>query len=133
LKGSIFVDWNRGNQNVRAIVRYVDGYTDTRSLLDPTRNIFTPRAGNVLEPSPTAEGALLTGMTAANRRGLEIGSYTTVDLAYVLQLPADTTFSASMTNLTDKDPPFARLELNYDPTVVSPLGRTVEVGFRKKF
>jgi iron complex outermembrane receptor protein len=132
LKGSIFVDWNRGNQNLRAIVRYVDSYTDTRSLLDPTRNIFAPRAGNIVETT-ASEGSLAAGITAANRKGLEIGSYTTVDLTYVLQLPADTTFSASVTNITDKDPPFARLELSYDPTVVSPLGRTVEVGFRKKF
>jgi iron complex outermembrane recepter protein len=133
LKGSVFVDWNRGNQNVRAIVRYVDSFTDTRSLLDPTRNIFAPRAGNVIETGAN-EGFLANpNAVAANTRGLEIGSYTTVDLAYVLQLPADSTFSASVTNLTDKDPPFSRLELSYDPTVVSPLGRTVEVGFRKKF
>jgi iron complex outermembrane receptor protein len=132
LKGSAFVDWSRGNQNVRAIVRYVDSYTDTRSLLDPARNIFVPRAGNIQEMSAN-EGNLGLGITAANTRGLEIASYTTLDLAYVLQLPADTTFSASMTNVTDRDPPFARLELSYDPTVVSPLGRTVEVGFRKKF
>jgi iron complex outermembrane receptor protein len=133
LKGSLFIDWNRGNQNVRAIVRYVDSYTDTRSLLDPTRNIFAPRAGNIVETGAN-EGFLANPATvAANTKGLEIGSYTTVDLAYVLQLPAETTFSASVTNITDKDPPFSRLELSYDPSVVSPLGRTVEVGFRKKF
>jgi iron complex outermembrane receptor protein len=133
LKGSLFFDWSRGNQNVRAIVRYIDSYTDTRSLFDPTRNIFAPRAGNVIETGAN-EGFLTNpATTQANTKGLEIGSFTTIDLAYVLQLPADTTFSASVTNITDKDPPFSRLELSYDPTVVSPLGRTVEVGFRKKF
>ena len=136
LKGSFFIDWNRGPQNLRAIVRYIDKYTDTRSTLaDPNRNIFTPRVGNVTEATAN-EGPFLGAVDPvlnANRKGLEIASFTTVDLAYVLQLPAETTFSASVTNVTDKDPPFSRLELSYDPTVVSPLGRTVEVGFRKKF
>lgn len=133
LKGSFFVDWNRGPHNVRAIARYIDGYTDTRSLLDPTRNIFAARPGNVIETTAN-EGFLANpNNVQANTKGKEIGSYTTIDLAYVLQLPADATFSASLTNLADKDPPFSRLELSYDPTVTSPLGRTVEVGFRKKF
>jgi iron complex outermembrane receptor protein len=50
-----------------------------------------------------------------------------------LQLPGDSTFSAAITNLTDEDPPFARLELSYDPSAVSPIGRAVEIGFRKRF
>lgn len=110
----------------------VDSYIDTRSLLDPTRNVFTPRAGNVIETGVN-EGPLAAGVTRTNARGLRIGSYTTVDLTYVLQLPGETTLSASAADIADQDPPLARLELSHDPTVVSPLGRTVEVGFGKKF
>jgi iron complex outermembrane receptor protein len=45
----------------------------------------------------------------------------------------DTTVSASVINLTDKDPPFARLDLNYDPFIANPLGRYFKVGVGTKF
>jgi len=118
LKGSAFVEFNRGNHNLRWTTRYVDSYVDSRSSLDPQRNIFTPQ--------PSTNGLALTG-------GRRIDSHVTHDLAYVLQLPAEMTVSAAISNLTDEDPPFARLELSYDPTTVSPLGRTVKVGVRKRF
>jgi iron complex outermembrane receptor protein len=118
LKGSAFVNWSRGIHNVRLVTRYVGSYLDSRSLLEPLRNIFTARGST---------------FNVANQTGTRIGDYLTEDLTYVAQLPAEVTISASVTNLTDKDPPFARLELGYDPSVVSPVGRTIEVGFRKKF
>jgi iron complex outermembrane receptor protein len=118
IKGSAFVNWSRGIHNVRLVGRYVGSYLDSRSLLEPLRNIFTARGST---------------FGIANTTGTRIGKYVTEDLTYVAQLPSDITISASVTNLTDKDPPFARLELAYDPSVVSPLGRTIEVGFRKKF
>jgi len=118
LKGSAFVEYNRSGNNLRLTTRYTDGYIDSRSTFNDTRNIFTGGASTNNVP--------LT-------RGRRIGNFLTADLSYVLQLPADTTFSASVTNLTDKNPPFARLELSYDPGAVSPIGRAIEVGFRKKF
>jgi iron complex outermembrane receptor protein len=118
LKGSAFVNWSRGVHNVRLVTRYVGSYLDSRSLLEPLRNIFTAR--------PSTNGI-------ANRTGTRIGKHITEDLTYVAQLPSEITISASVTNLTDKDPPFARLELGYDPSVVSPIGRAVEIGIRKKF
>jgi len=118
LKGSAFVEWNRGGSNLRLTTRYTDGYIDSRSTFNDARNIFTAR--------PSTNNVAVT-------RGRRIDNFLTADLSYVLQLPAETTFSASVSNLTDKNPPFARLELGYDPGAVSPIGRAIEVGFRKKF
>jgi hypothetical protein len=36
-------------------------------------------------------------------------------------------------NIADEDPPFARLDLNYDPYTGLPLGRVFKVGFSHKF
>jgi len=63
----------------------------------------------------------------------EIGSFLTHDLVYLLQLPARTTVSAAVFNLTDRDPPFVRLDLSYDPFIGNPLGRYFKVALTKKF
>jgi iron complex outermembrane recepter protein len=39
----------------------------------------------------------------------------------------------SVTNLTDEDPPFARLDLNYDPFTHNGIGRTVKFSLTKRF
>lgn len=65
--------------------------------------------------------------------GVEIGSFLTHDLTYRLSLPAETTITASVFNFTDRDPPFARLELSYDPFIANPLGRYYRVLLNKKF
>jgi iron complex outermembrane receptor protein len=63
----------------------------------------------------------------------EVGSFTTHDLVYLLKLPAETTLSASVFNLTDRDPPFVRLDLSYDPFIGNPLGRYFKVAVTKQF
>jgi iron complex outermembrane receptor protein len=39
----------------------------------------------------------------------------------------------SANNVFDRDPAFARTELNYDALTGDPLGRTVKLGVQKKF
>ena len=39
----------------------------------------------------------------------------------------------SIRNLTDQDPPFARLDLGYDPFTASPIGRTFKLSVTKRF
>ncbi|WP_218042618.1 TonB-dependent receptor domain-containing protein [Steroidobacter gossypii] len=63
----------------------------------------------------------------------EIGSFLTHDLVYRLQLPGETTLSAAVINLTDRDPPLARLDLSYDPFIGNPLGRYFKVSAIKQF
>jgi len=50
-----------------------------------------------------------------------------------VQLPWDTTMTLSVDNIFDRDPSFARLDLNYDPFTGNPYGRTFKVSARKKF
>ncbi|MBD3646877.1 MAG: hypothetical protein HUJ31_05350, partial [Pseudomonadales bacterium] len=42
-------------------------------------------------------------------------------------------FSASIVNLTDEEPPEAQEELGYDPLIGDPLMRYFEIGYRKQF
>lgn len=66
-------------------------------------------------------------------RGVQIGSFLTHDLTYRLSLPAETTVTASVINIADRDPPFARLELSYDPFIANPYGRYYKLLVNKKF
>lgn len=55
------------------------------------------------------------------------------DVALNAELPWNTTFSFTVTNVFDKEPPLALLAEGYDATTADPLGRTFRIGFRKKF
>ena len=63
----------------------------------------------------------------------DIGSFLTHDLVYRLQLASKTTFSASVFNLTDRDPPLVWLDLSYDPFIGNPLGRYFKVALTQEF
>jgi iron complex outermembrane receptor protein len=39
----------------------------------------------------------------------------------------------AINNIFDRDPPFARTDINYDALTGDPLGRTVKLGLSKKF
>ena len=65
--------------------------------------------------------------------GKQIGSFKTIDATYRLAMNTGTTISVSALNILDKDPPFARLDFNYDPFTASPLGFTVKVAVSQKF
>ncbi|HEY5760742.1 MAG TPA: TonB-dependent receptor [Steroidobacter sp.] len=107
IRGSVYIDYSTNwlaSQGVRITSRYIDGVTDVRA-----------------------------GLGAATPRGVEIGSFLTYDLVYRLSLPAETTITAGVINLTDRDPPFARLELSYDPFIANPLGRYYKLLVNKKF
>jgi iron complex outermembrane receptor protein len=104
-KGSAFVDLGTGAHNIRLTSRSVASMDEK----------YRPAT------------------FAVNTGGQHIGGFTTYDLTYRLQVMGDTTVSASVINLTDKDPPFARLDLNYDPFIANPLGRYFKVGVGTKF
>jgi iron complex outermembrane receptor protein len=57
----------------------------------------------------------------------------THDLVYTGQMPWDTTLTVGVINLFDKDPPFTRSQYNYDYTNAYFLGRTYQLGVRKRF
>ncbi len=107
LRGSVYIDYSTNwlaPQGIRITSRYIDGVTDVRA-----------------------------GLGATTQRGVEIGSFLTHDLVYRLSLPSETTITASVINIADRDPPFARLELSYDPFIANPLGRYYKLLLNKKF
>jgi iron complex outermembrane recepter protein len=104
LKGELFANLNMGDHNLRFVSRYTDDYADQRTTLSTLTNA-----------------------------GKTIDSLWTHDLHYVWDTPWGSQFNASVTNLLDEDPSFARLDLNYDPYTGNPLGRVFKVGFSHKF
>ncbi|WP_162935759.1 TonB-dependent receptor domain-containing protein [Tsuneonella amylolytica] len=113
-KGNAFLQADFGRQSLRAQVNYIDGYTDQRGAA-----IFGPNPGALAGASVTT--------------GKEIKPFTTVDLTYRLTLPTDTTLAVSLQNILDEDPPFARLDQNYDPFTATPLGFTAKVAISQAF
>ena len=55
------------------------------------------------------------------------------DLNLRVDLPWETTVTASIQNVLDEDPPFAQSFYNYDPTNGNPLGRVFKLGVKKSF
>ena len=44
-----------------------------------------------------------------------------------------TVLSAGVSNVFDQDPPFARLDLSYDPFTANPIGRHFKLNVTKRF
>ena len=104
LKGGVFIDYARGIHNARLTGHYIGGVDDVRATI------------------------------LANTPGKNVDAFKSYDLSYRVKLPANLTASATVFNLTDEDPPFARLDLSYDPLQgANPVGRIVKVGVMKSF
>lgn len=115
LKFEAYANANIDNINARLTARYTGEYEDQRTAL------FTAPNANFTVP-----GTIF-------RQGQTIKSFVSYDSTVVIRLPAETTVSFSIENILDTQPPFARLELNYDPFTGDAVGRTFKVGFTKKF
>jgi iron complex outermembrane receptor protein len=118
LKGNLYFEWNSGQHNARWTIRYLDGYTDQRTAP------FLTGAYRGSDPAGTA-------FTVST--GKDIDSFMTHDFTYRVFLPWDVTGALTVENILDEDPPFARLDLNYDPFTASGLGRNWKVSLTKKF
>lgn len=115
-KGDAYAEWNSGPHNLRLSVHYIGSYTDQRTA---------PFATNAYKDT--------TGAGVTVSAGKKIEKQILTNLAYRVFLPWDTTATLAITNIFDKDPSYARLDLGYDPFTGDPLGRTYKVGLRKKF
>lgn len=123
-KGSIYFEFNTGPHNLRWTTRYIDGYTDQRISIFCTA---------VVAPCTSIPYKTTAGTPIGQANGKHIDAFVTNDLTYRVFLPWDSTFTASVDNIFDEDPPFARLDLNYDPFTASGLGRTWKFSLTKKF
>ncbi len=104
LKFDTYANYSIGGANFRWTSRFIDNYRDQRTALFLT-----------------------------NPNGQIIQSFITHDIAWQQKLPWNSTFNLTVENVLDRDPPFARLELNYDPFTGDPIGRTFKFGIKKKF
>ncbi len=113
-KGFWFAQGDYGIASLRLQFNYIDGYTDQRGAA-----IFGPNTGALAGAAVTA--------------GKNIGAFKTMDATARFALRTGTNVSVSALNIFDRDPPFARLDQNYDPFTASPLGFTAKVALSQKF
>jgi len=118
-KGVAYLNYKRGPHNFRWSARYTDSYVDNRSIFTANPSYCTDAA------SPAGCGTVTSGRV--------IGATVLHDVTYRLTLPAGLTLTASVTNLFDTDPSFARTEIGYDALTGDPLGRTFKLGVQKSF
>ena len=114
-KGQAFVDVGFGPIDMRFQGNYTGKLHDQR---------FDTRTGpfafnNDLQTS------LLTGA--------DISKFVTADFNLQVQLPANVVLTGTVTNVFDRDPPFAREDYNYEPFIGNPLGRTYKIGASIRF
>jgi iron complex outermembrane receptor protein len=104
-KATMINSFDFDNHNVSLSAYYVSDYKDERDSLFTT-----------------------------NTRGQVIDSQIQLDLSYNYLLNDDRTkVNLTVSNLTDEEPSFARLDLNYDPFTHNPLGRTFKISVVHKF
>lgn len=115
LKFEAYANASTDNVNARLTARYIGEYEDQRTGLFTAPNPNFPTPGIILP------------------QGQTIKSFVSYDSTLVWSLPGDTTLSFSVENILDTKPPFARLELNYDPFTGDAIGRTFKIGFNKRF
>lgn len=113
-KGQAWLQWRGQAHSLRAQVNHTAGYEDQRGAA-----IFGPNA------------AALAG--AAVTEGKRLSAFTTLDLVWLWDVDDATRLSLALDNVLDADPPFARLDQNYDPFTASPLGATAKLGISRKF
>ena len=121
IKSEVYAEFSKDAHNLRWTIRYTDEYTDQR-----TTNYIVAPSNTQVTPTPT-------GPTTLTTAGKVIEAQVQSDVAYRVMLPWETTLTLSVQNVFDQDPPFARTELSYDTINASPLGRTFQIGLRKRF
>ena len=113
-KGQAWLQGLFGDHLLRLQANHVGGYDDQRGAAVFGPNLDVLAGGSVTE-------------------GQHIDSFTTLDAIWRWDVRQGTTVSLALENLLDEDPPFARLDQNYDPFTASPLGFTAKFGVSQAF
>jgi iron complex outermembrane receptor protein len=116
-KGTFGLNYEHGPFNLHYQTRFISHYTDQRAALFAFNPIYV---------TPTNP----SGIVSAGRK---IKAQLLQDVALLWDGPYNIKFTLAVANIFDKDPPFARTDLNYDALTADPIGRTVKVGLQKKF
>jgi iron complex outermembrane receptor protein len=118
-RGQFSANYAIGDHNFRWLSHYVSSVRDQRAGTGSVNDPLLPVAG-----FPT--GTRVPG-------GVTTGVQWTHDFFYTWDFSDKTTFTASIVNVFDEDPPLTRNEYSYDPFTASPLGRVFKVGVRQAF
>lgn len=111
------INYNVSNLNLRYELGYTSGATDNRAPVSVQSGVGTANPGSLIPIT----------------FGQQIGSWVTHDFHASYETPWDMTLQFSVTNILDRDPPSARLEISYDPFIGNALGRVFNFGVRKRF
>jgi iron complex outermembrane receptor protein len=104
-KANLYLNYSLGRHNVRATLHYVGAMRDLNHDIGAAPGVQPAR----------------------------IKTWMPLDLVYRVELPWETTLTATVQNVFDKDPPFAYSTFNYDYELGSPLGRVLELNVKKRF
>jgi iron complex outermembrane receptor protein len=137
-KGQAYVELVNDRTSLRFTARYSGAYKDDRPA------IFAYSAANQTGSVAECNGPFLVGgatvaPTVVSERcgtataGSKIHATVLFDASFSTEIFEGTTLSATMVNMLDRDPSFARTEFNYDPATGEPLGRTVKFAITTKF
>lgn len=113
IKGQAWVEGAVGDYSLRLQVNHVGSYRDQRAEL------FTPQTASLA-------GAAITD-------GAKIAAYTTLDATWRWVQPSGTALSLALFNILDAEPPFARLDQNFDPFTADALGFTAKIAVSQEF
>jgi len=124
-RANLNVNYGFGDHNLRFVLGYIDGVKDERYYNDD---------GSINEASLVPSGVQpgTSSPFEASYYGVDPGAWVAGDLHWVWDHEW-ASFTASVVNITDEEPPASRQEFGYDPRIGNPLGRTFEVGIRKSF
>ena len=118
-KGYAYANYNMGAHNFRWSTKYAHSYEDNRSIFGPNPSYCTDAS------NPAGCGTVAAGQ--------EIDSIFTHDFTYQFFLSDSVTLMATVTNIFDKEPPFARTQISYDALTHDPLLRTFKFGVQARF
>ncbi len=126
-RGNFTTNYSQGDHNFRLSVQYVSGVKDERYFNDDGSRV----GDAALTPAGYRPGT--TTPFGPSTYGIDGDDWIVADFHYTVNLPWETTMTASLVNIFDEMPPASRQELGYDPRIGNPLGRTFEIGLRKQF
>lgn len=148
-RGNVGVNYRHGRHNVNWNTHYVSSmYNDNAATFSNTTNLNLGDASNVVVPCtglpnytpPFPEnagkglyGAPATNCNVINTLGMKLEGAFNSDFSYRYDVNDSMTVQMTVQNVFGIDPNFSRNQLSYDSTVASPLGRTIRVGFTKRY
>lgn len=117
-KGQAYLDLGKGAIDTRVTVNYTGGLHDQR---------FDTRSG------PFAPDRTVSAAGTSLLQGSDIKDFVSVDFNLQARLPWNVVMTATVFNIFDADPPFAREDLNYEPFIGNPYGRMVRLSLSTEF